>query len=1080
MESSPGAGRPVRGTPAAVVGLVALLLCSVPASATDVPGHAGTGRRSEAVLLERGEASVPLDDFSLYRVIASGGAPLRSFAFNPSADLFVPVGELPLVGAPLTPDSAVWLAFTVANSSGAGDWILYVAGQLERIEELVLVDKRGGVRRWSGERLANIVYSDGIPALHLPVLYLASRTAYVRLSGADPFRLSPVLVRPAAFADSMKHRSRLAGFSMGLALATALLTVYLLALGDGRPRYWYLPYLAAALAVVIVPGLVHAPEAYPGGHRHPDFLDAALVLLVALGLDAASLARLSGRDPNPLGMAVRIVAVAAALAFGAVGWTRSALLAAGLALLSASFMAIVRGARIVRRGADRKARIWFTFVPMVPGSLVFLAWTLDDGHVLPAWAPLMLPASIQAQIFLLAVGLAVRAIVLRGEEASERAELRERLGRAELWKDEFIESASGAIRAPLYSMLGLLDGLYERTPDATASSELSLIKAEATRLHNRVSNILGYLGIQDGAIPLASEPFNLAASIDAIVSLTRYLAAGRSVSMDLSVPIIEMRNDVKAMQQVLYNAVYRAVSGRGVTAVGISARSDVHIITIDVSDDGQPRPVSGNAAAPGVGGATDPDDYGVTARLSTLLGGSFARRRDGRLNVQSFVFPREMSFVQQGRPGEAAFGLALAAATSAPRVELDVPSSAAPSGFPGKTRGNALVVDDEPVSLFNLKRRLEGAGWRVEAVVSAVAALERVISGEPYDVAIVDSLMPEMSGYEFCERVRARHGPESLPLVIMMDSGRPEEIERAFRAGANDYLTKPVSAVELLARINTQAELAGAVRRELDHRARMAETDKLKTLGWLAAGVAHEINTPNNAVLRNVPILKELWESLGEPLMRSHAHEGDFSVKGFGYDDIMREIPEMLGDLYLGAQHIRKIVEDLKDYARTPTKDSEASPADVNQVVSYAIRLLKHSIAVATDRFELDAARDLPPVRGDRLKLTQLVVNIVENAIQALPGKDHGVFIRTFAEGPDWVCVSVRDEGCGMDEATLAAVFDPFFTTKRDRGGSGLGMPVALGIARELGGMIELRSIEGAGTTALLRIPATGKEAVDA
>ncbi|OHD75805.1 MAG: hypothetical protein A3J97_03070 [Spirochaetes bacterium RIFOXYC1_FULL_54_7] len=247
----------------------------------------------------------------------------------------------------------------------------------------------------------------------------------------------------------------------------------------------------------------------------------------------------------------------------------------------------------------------------------------------------------------------------------------------------------------------------------------------------------------------------------------------------------------------------------------------------------------------------------------------------------------------------------------------------------------------------------------------------------------------------------------------------------------------------------------------------------------LTAGVAHEINTPNNATLRNVPIMREIWMELSEALGRLYEAEGGYNVHGYDYDDLKRELPAMLDDVYMGAQHIRKIVTDLKDYARGPSQlEGSAAPADVNQAILYACRLLKHAITLGTKHFIQDLADTLPPVRADRLKLTQVIVNILENAIQSLQSPDASVRIQTLVDqvaGKDgsvpWVCVLVIDEGQGMDQQTLASVFDPFFTTKRDRGGTGLGMPVALGIVRELGGTIELQSSIGIGTSVLVRIP---------
>ena len=222
-----------------------------------------------------------------------------------------------------------------------------------------------------------------------------------------------------------------------------------------------------------------------------------------------------------------------------------------------------------------------------------------------------------------------------------------------------------------------------------------------------------------------------------------------------------------------------------------------------------------------------------------------------------------------------------------------------------------------------------------------------------------------------------------------------DEVERAFRAGANDYIVRPASGIELAARVKTLVDLSSSVRRELRHATRLAEFDKYRTLAMLSAGVAHEINTPNNAVLRTVPMLKEIWNGIEPVVERLSREEDGFSLGGFGYDDLRRDVPDMLNDLYMGAQDIKKIVEGLKDYARSPSESSSLAIVDANEAILYAARLLKHTIAVSTDRFSMTLADSLPKVKADRLKLTQVIVNALENALQAITGRSDGVSVRS-------------------------------------------------------------------------------------
>jgi signal transduction histidine kinase len=658
------------------------------------------------------------------------------------------------------------------------------------------------------------------------------------------------------------------------------------------------------------------------------------------------------------------------------------------------------------------------------------------------------------------------------------------------------------LRAPLVGITSLLDQVAGN--GFSLGSGFELARQEAARLLELVSGLTDYARIRDGTAVFHPEHFNLASTVESVTGALSHLATGKNVSVEVAVPIIEMRNDLKALHQVLFICLHCVLLTAAVRRVRIKAESDVHLVKLSIQFDGafQSSSQTGSIAADltgvsGVGGASGiagasvlsgaSDIAGPTGMTSlelnlaawfcTALGGSLHVEKVEDQYVISLDLPRAMSFGQR----ETTPGLATPVRHASVGGKVPGPAflGVGPASDSTGVKGRVLIIDDEPVSLFALKRRMESAGWLVHAMVSAVEAIAQVEAGGSYTVIIVDSRMPEMSGFDFCDRIRLKFGKEVLPILLMLDSGHSSVIDHAFRSGANDYLIRPVGGIELEARIKTHVDLAASLRRELDHRARMAEADKYRTLAMLTAGVAHEINTPNNATLRNVPILREIWLELGEALGRLFEAEGSFNVHGYDYADLRRELPAMLDDVYMGAQHIRKIVTDLKDYARGPSLlEGPTDPADVNQAILYACRLLKHAITLGTNHFTQDLASGLPTVRADRLKLTQVIVNILENAIQSLPSPEASVHIQSYVEIKNgksdsipWICILIRDEGRGMDNETLASVFDPFFTTKRDRGGTGLGMAVALGIVRELGGTIELRSSPGIGTSVLVRIP---------
>ncbi|MDP3177204.1 MAG: ATP-binding protein, partial [Spirochaetaceae bacterium] len=146
---------------------------------------------------------------------------------------------------------------------------------------------------------------------------------------------------------------------------------------------------------------------------------------------------------------------------------------------------------------------------------------------------------------------------------------------------------------------------------------------------------------------------------------------------------------------------------------------------------------------------------------------------------------------------------------------------------------------------------------------------------------------------------------------------------------------------------------------------------------------------------------------------------------------------------------------------------------------AYAARLLKPMIDRSTRRFRIEARLPPPRARGDFRKLTQVVVNILENSFQSLPDPDAAVILQVFRQDGRAI-IECRDEGCGMDESVASRIFEPFFTTKSEAGGTGLGMPVAQGIVKDHGGEITIQSAPDRGTTVRVSLPAMeGEEAME-
>lgn len=258
--------------------------------------------------------------------------------------------------------------------------------------------------------------------------------------------------------------------------------------------------------------------------------------------------------------------------------------------------------------------------------------------------------------------------------------------------------------------------------------------------------------------------------------------------------------------------------------------------------------------------------------------------------------------------------------------------------------------------------------------------------------------------------------------------------------------------------------------RELEVRQQqLIHADKLTSLGTLTSGVAHEINNPNALILLNLPLLKKAWLDCLPILQEQYRHQGDFKLGWLNFSRMRHEIPQMLDDMQQSAARIKRIVEDLKDFARQDSATLDER-VDLSAVAKDALRLVDNSLKKATDVLHIDLAPDLPRFRGNAQRIEQVIVNLLLNACQALHDRSAAIQLRTARTG-DGLLLEVNDQGCGIEPAHLAKLTDPFFTTRRESGGTGLGLSVSAAIVKDHGGRLQFTSIPGQGTRVQLILP---------
>ncbi|WP_236181267.1 MULTISPECIES: ATP-binding protein [Pseudomonas] len=428
---------------------------------------------------------------------------------------------------------------------------------------------------------------------------------------------------------------------------------------------------------------------------------------------------------------------------------------------------------------------------------------------------------------------------------------------------------------------------------------------------------------------------------------------------------------------------------------------------------------------------------------------------------------------------------------------------------------HSAKLDEMEAALFGVPAKPRRAPFELDSAYGGeegLAKLNLALQEQcPYALAFVDMRMPD--GWDGARTIEElwKQDPQ-LQVVVCTAYSDYSWDELLDRLHAHDrllILKKPFDNIEVQQMANTlltkwqmteRASLqmhhlehlvdqrtaqfrqaSEALQREIDERkqleGQLVQSEKLASLGQLAAGVAHEINNPIGFISSNLGTLDGYFQQLLAMLDAYHTAGQNLPAEAAAplqqlrehleLDYLLEDIPTLIRESKEGIGRVGQIVRDLKDFSRVDSHQ-QWQWANLQQGIESTLNIVAGELKYKAD--VIKEYQDLPDIECLPSQINQVIMNLVVNAAQAMGPERGTITLRTSVQG-ETAIIEVADTGSGIAPETLQKIFDPFFTTKPVGQGTGLGLSLSYGIVKKHGGDISVRSTLGAGTTFRVQLP---------